>query len=433
MVLVAGARHPSWDVRGMHGLGMDRHSVIQAPRAGTADRRKAHLLAKIVGTLALAAFIISLSAGTAQALDIGEVVEELPVEIGFGVESSSAPEPEPEPEPEQSVTPELTPRATGGLGEVVEDVTEVVTEPASRQPAPTEQAAPQNPVGAIVEPVTRAIEPVADAIEEPVGQVTRSVIEAVEPETDTVQNVVDSAAGAIEEPVTRIVQTVSPVLEEIQQPLQPVLGGVTTSIEETTGLVDDVSTSILDGVDDLVDVTIPVVPSPDDLLGGIDDVSHRAPALDPDPALSGTRPNDPETAISRPDQGPSRSIAGPPHPTVDSPRSPPLPAHQGIVDDRSDSVVAAASPTPSAAGGAADLTIATSEPEPPPYDSESARLKARTGVAATFSSSSSGSTPGLLAVLVLLGLIAPRLSRWLRPRPVLWRPFALAEALELPG
>jgi hypothetical protein len=33
----------------------------------------------------------------------------------------------------------------------------------------------------------------------------------------------------------------------------------------------------------------------------------------------------------------------------------------------------------------------------------------------------------------LLGLIAPRLSRWLRPRPVIWRPYALAEALELPG
>ena len=84
----------------MHGLGMDRHSVIQAPRVGTADRRQAHLLARIVGTLATAAFMISLSAGTAQALDIGEIVEELPVEIDLGI--GSTPPPEPAAEPEQS-------------------------------------------------------------------------------------------------------------------------------------------------------------------------------------------------------------------------------------------------------------------------------------------------------------------------------------------
>jgi len=65
----------------MYGLGMDRQSVRQAPRARTADRRQAHFLARIIGTLATAAFMISLSAGTAQALDVGEIVEELPVEI----------------------------------------------------------------------------------------------------------------------------------------------------------------------------------------------------------------------------------------------------------------------------------------------------------------------------------------------------------------
>ena len=59
------------------------------------------------------------------------------------------------------------------------------------------------------------------------------------------------------------------------------------------------------------------------------------------------------------------------------------------------------------------------------------RALARTTASGSSSSSSSVST--VLAVLFLLGLIAPRLSRWLRPRPVIWRPYALAEALELPG
>ena len=350
---------------------------------------------------------------------------------------------------------------------------EVVTEPVSRQTAPSQQPSPQNPVNAIVEPVIQVIEPVIEVVEEPVGQVTRPAIEAVEPATDTVQNVVDSAAGAIDpvaevieepvahvtrpaiealepvtgavqnvvdsttgaiaEPVTRIVQTVSPALEEIQEPLEPVLGVVTTTVETATGLVDEVSTPILDGVDDLVDVTLPLVPLPDDPLGGVEDDPDRGPAFDPNPSVSGPPSNEPVTPIPRPDQGPSKSITNPQPPTVGSPLLPPLPAQPGIVDDGSRSLIAAASPTPIAPSFAVGARVAANDPESPPYDSESAGLRARTGVVAASSSSGSGSTSGLLAVLVLLGLIAPRLSRWLRPRPVLWRQFALAEALELPG
>ena len=313
----------------MHGLGMNRQSVKQAPTAGGADRRQAHLLAKILGTLALAAFMISLSAGTAQALGIGEIVEGLPVEVDLGIGST----PESETEPEQ---------AAGGLGEVVEDVTETVTESVSSQPAPTQQSAPQNPVNTIVEPVTRAIEPVAEVIEEPVGQVTRAIepvaevieepvgqvtrpaMETVEPVTNTVRAVVDSAAGAIEEPVTRIVQTVSPALEEIQEPLHPVLGVVTTTVETTTGLVDEVSTPIFDDVDDLVGVTLPLIPSPDDLIGGIDDVLDSGPDAGPAPTVPGSPSKDPETAVSRPDQGPSRSVTSPPRPGIGSLLPPPI-------------------------------------------------------------------------------------------------------------
>ena len=96
----------------MHGWGMDRQSVRQAPTAGGADRRQAHLLAKIVGTIALAAFMISASAGTARALGIGEIVEELPVDLGIGST--------PAPESEQPIAPEQASQAAG-LGEVVEE------------------------------------------------------------------------------------------------------------------------------------------------------------------------------------------------------------------------------------------------------------------------------------------------------------------------
>jgi hypothetical protein len=428
----------------MHGLGMDRQSVIQAPWAGGAHRRLAHLLAKIVGTVALAAFMISLSAGTAQALGIGEIVEELPVEVDLGIGSSSAPE---------SGQPSQTAR---GLGEVLEDVTEVVAEPSSSQPAPTQESAPQNLVNTIVEPVSEVIEPVAEVVEEPVGQVTRAIepvaevieepvgqltgpaMEAVEPVTDTVRAVVDSATGAIEEPVTRIVQTVSPGLDEIKEPLQPVLGVVTTTVETATGLVDEVSAPIFDGVDDLLGVTLPLVPSPEDLLGGIDEVLGGEPDSGPVPSMPGSRSKDPETAVSGPDQGPSRSVTSPPRPPPAGALPPPIapiaepPGHP---DNPTHSPMAASVTMQSASPEASGATTTTRDAPPPPYDSQDAGVSIRTGVVAASSpsTSSSGSASGLLGVLVLLGLIAPRLSRWLRPRPVLCRPFALAEALELPG
>ena len=418
------------------GWVMDRQSVRQAPTAGGADRRQAHLLAKIVGTIALAAFMISASAGTARALGIGEIVEELPVDLGIGST--------PAPESEQPIAPEQASQAAG-LGEVVEDITEVVTEPVSSQPAPTHQSAPQNPVNTIVapvtgviEPVTEVIEPVAEVIEEPVGQMTRRAIESVEPVTETARAVVDSAADAIEEPLTGIIQTVSPVLDEIQEPLQPVLGAVTTTVEKTTWLVDEVSTPIFDGVDDLVDVTLPLIPSPDDLLGGIDDVLDSDRDNGPVSSVPGSPSKDPGTAISRPDQGPSRSITNPPPPPLGSllpPPIAPIAEPPGHTDNPKHSPISASAATHSPSWGASGGTATTWDDPPPPYDPDDAAVPIRTGVVAASSpsSSSSGSTSGLLAVLVLLGLIAPRLSRWLRPRPVLWRPFALAEALELPG
>ena len=40
---------------------------------------------------------------------------------------------------------------------------------------------------------------------------------------------------------------------------------------------------------------------------------------------------------------------------------------------------------------------------------------------------------GFFVVLAAMGLLAPRMSRWLRLRPVLWRRYALAAAIDIPG
>ncbi len=409
---------------------MDRHSVTKAPQAGGADRRQDHLLVKILGTLAVAAFMISVSAGTAQALGIGEVVEVLPVEVDLG----TGPAPESQPEPEQPTAPEQPAQGSTGLGEVVEEMTEVTTEPVSDQPGPTQQPAPQNPVNTIVEPVGRVVSPVAEVIEEPVGgQATRPAIEAVEPVTDTVEKVVDSASGTIDKPVNGVLQTVSPILEEIDEPLKPVLGAVTTSVERTTEVVEDVSAAVRDGVDELAAVAVPLVPSPADLLGGVDEVIGGIPDFDADPAVPGLSSPDPERAISGPDQEPSPSMTNPPREPLASPLPAPIAANAETVDNVSYSEVPALPTAPPALRNASGQGLALSGAEPSPRDSEGSGLPSRAPVVAASSSSISGSFSGLLAVLVLLGLIAPRLSRWLRPRPVLWRPFALAEALALPG
>jgi hypothetical protein len=268
--------------------------------------------------------------------------------------------------------------------------------------------------------------------------VTGPALEAVEPVTDTVRAVVDSAAGVIDKPVNGIVQTVSPVLEEIDEPLQPVLGVVTTTVEKTTGMVDEVSTPIFAGVEDLVDVALPLIPSPDDLLGGVDDVLDTDPDTGPVPSVPGSPSNDPGRAISRPDQGPSRSVPSPPPPPLGSLLPAPIvPVAEppGHTHSPTHSPMVVPETTRRAFWEASGLNTTTGDTSLPPYDSEDSGAPIRAGVVAASSpsSSSSGSASGLLAVLVLLGLIAPRLSRWLRPRPVLWRPFALADALELPG
>jgi hypothetical protein len=199
------------------------------------------------------------------------------------------------------------------------------------------------------------------------------------------------------------------------------------TVEGTTEVIGGISTPVLDGVGDLVDPPLPSIPAPDGVTDG------GTSGSDPDPVLGPRSPDSP-VDISNPGEPPATSD-GPltrpvlvPVPSLLTTPSSGVPRSQTEAEGGS---TRESPPTPitmaDAVGGGGSL----GDERPPIGGDQSPRALARP--TASGSSSPSGSVSSLLAVLVLLGLIAPRLSRWLRSRPVLWRPYALAEALELPG
>jgi hypothetical protein len=358
----------------MQWAGMNDHSDRQAPRAEVADRRQGHMIAKLLGTVALASFLLMISAGTARALGIGEIVDESPLD--------------PVTEPLEDVTATVT--------EAVEPVTDTVIESAGT---------------------------VARTVEEPVSRAA----EAVEPVTETVAGVTETAKETIEPPVTAVTETVGKVLEEVERPIQPVLGMIDETVEGTTEVIGGITTPVVDGVDDLIDPALPSNPGPDGVTDG------ETPGSDPG-RVSGPRAPVFPVDTSNPAAPPASSdgpLAGPvPIPVPSSSTTPPsgMPRIQTEAEGGS---TRESPPTPiimaDAVGGGGSLG---DDGSPIGGDALSRALARPTGGE---SSSYSGSVSSLLAVIVLLGLIAPRLSRWLRSRPVLWRPYALAEALELPG
>ncbi len=391
----------------MHWAGMDLHLDGQAPRAGEADRRQRHIIAKVVGTISLAIFIVTVTSGTARALGVGEVVEALPIEIELGTETLPEPEPEPaEPPVEQSAP------GTTGLGEVVETVTEVVTTPGSTE-SPAHPAS-QDPVASVLEPVTQVVEPVTEVVDEPVDQIARPALDPLEPLTETVADVVDSAADTVQQPLTPVTESVSLLVGVIHEPVQPVLHLVGAAVNGSIDAVENVTAPVLEGVEEL----LPVVP--DDLIEAVDDALVGIRGPDPDPGTSYSPPV-PDGQAGAPVES-SRVPA-----EIDSPMPTVI---TSVRNTRNTSDPAAYSRSPAILPHApSGITEDTGAPEGP----ASAALRARSGSMSSLNSPGSASPSGLLAVLVLLGLIAPRLSRWLRSRPVLWRPIALAEALEVPG
>jgi hypothetical protein len=371
----------------------------QAPRAEVADRRQGHIIAKLLGTLALASFLLMISAGTARALGIGEIVDESPLDP-----------------------------VTETVENVTEPVTDIIEEPV------TQVAEAVEPVTEAVEPLTEPVEDVtetvaeaAEPVTEPVEEVTETVTRAAKPVTEVVAAVTETVTETIDQPLTEVTGTVGSVLEEVKEPIEPVLDVIDETVEGTTEIIGGVTTPVLDGVDDLVDPALPSIPAPDGATDG------GSSGSDPDPVMGPRSPDSP-VDISNPGEPPATSDGPMTTPVlVPAPSfltTPPSGVPRGQTEAEGGST-RESPPTPITMADAVEGGGSLGDEGSPVGEDPSPRALARP--AASGSSSSSGSVSSLLAVIVLLGLIAPRLSRWLRSLPVLWRPYALAEALELPG
>ena len=419
---------------------MANHWDTTAPLAGRVDQRQGHIIARIIGTLALAGFMLGLATGTARAGALGDIVEELPVDIGLGQEATPAPapptEPDPNPEPSVESTPQEPSQSdeAAGLGEVIEGVAEPVVQPVKDIVAPVADAV-EEPVRAIVQPV--------DAVQQPVREVVDAAQPVVERVDESVGEIVQPVVGTVEGPVTQVVEQVAPVIAGMQRPLDHVIDPTLDLIEDTPGSVPGLVDEVLDQVNGIVNVTglldgpLELISGTDDLIGELVDTiggnaetgSNPAGPLDP-----GTTPDGWETPATGPPRAGRTSDDLVPLPV--HPEAPGVPNESAIqigdvrspVSEKSPEAAPASNPTllgPSS-GGHMGLS--------PIDDGDESTTQTRLPRGASTSPfSSSGPAAGLVAVLVLLGLIAPRLSRWLRPRLVLWRPIALAEALELPG
>jgi hypothetical protein len=244
---------------------------------------------------------------------------------------------------------------------------------------------------------------------------------------ETVEGVVGPVTATIEGPVTGVTETVGSVLEEVQEPLQPVIDVVDETIEGTTGVIGGVTTPILEEVDELIDPVLPSIPTPD--VG--DDPEDGASISDPGPVRGPGRPDTPSNPPGSRIHLPDHPLAQPVLVPIPSLLTTPPPAVGAGQASDEGGALRESPPNPNfmadpVRGG--DSPGGAGPPDAPrPWPSS---IALPTGTA---SSSGSGPALSLLAVLVLLGLIAPWLSRWLRSRPVIWRPYALAEALELPG
>jgi len=399
--------------------GMGNHRDNAAPLRGRADRRRGHIIARILGTFALAGFMFALTTGTARAGVLGEIVDELPVDIGLGQAGPAPAEPEP-----------------NGLEEVIEVVVETVT----ILPGDPEQAEPvadgaEEPASGAGQPVENVPEPVAGLVEQPTADgVVESVVGIVE---GTGVEVVQPVVDVVQAPVAPVVEHVAPVVSGIAEPLSPVVEPALDLIGDTVGtlpgVVDQLPSPLLDVINGLVNVP--------GLITGIGNLVENFEEPD-ETAFDSAQPVVPDI----PPDGKEATVTGPPvagaapfDPAPVGPEEPGLaatsPIPTDVTSERSpaETTAWALAPPPDPLVIAPDLVGRTGSPPVDDRDYEVAPAPHLEISSTVPASSNSGPTAGLVAVLVLLGLIAPRLSRWLRPRPVHWRPIALAEALELPG
>lgn len=371
-----------------------------------------------------------------QTFPIDEVVEVLPLPAPEPEPATSAPAtPEPDAAPEPATSPPTVPGAPAaaseapsegsaapvavvddavtGVDPVVADLPEHVTDPVSQaahdpSPLPSpDSSAPPSPVPGVQSPVDPLVAdetadplrlaPTLDGVPSGLGVLQEApVLESLPSLPEVVAGADQLVIDAAEDLVGPVGSLIAPSLSVLDTVLEPVadLVGVTVS-----------------GLADTVDSLVPILPAP-----GSSPPSVTPSVVTPgqeDPPPMEERRIEPVVTTEPVGSGTSSARAG-----IIA-----RPAPSELVD-----VTLTAATVPAIISDRAPTTRSQ-------HDTAGAVNWVRTSgqTRSILPTSTSGQVFAFVAVLALLGLVAPRLSRWLRLQPVLWRPNALALAIERPG
>ena len=446
-------------------------------RHGSIDRIAKQLLSSVVTGLFL--LIGTASAGAVELVDevvevipveeandglpVDEVVEVLPVpapEPESATPAPSAPEPDAEPEPTTSPPPTSQPaapqapaaatapppessvapvtvvdEAVSGLEPVVADLPDPVTDPvseppqAAHDPSPLPSADSQAPPSPMPGPVQSVVDslvadepadpphlaPILDGVQNGLGSLQETPVLDHLPSLPEVvagaDQLVTGAGGDLAEPIGSLSAPSLSVLDDVLEPALDVVEGSVSGLEDT------------------VDSLVPNLPVP----------GSSPPIVTPNVVIPGQ-----EDPLAAPDPGDGRRTgSGIPPPTQVRKVEPVVttePVGPETTSTRASVIAHPAAPNgPVDAVLTADLLPAsisdrapTTRSQPDPTGAGNwVRTSGQTR--STLPNSISTQVFAFVAVLALLGLVAPRLSCWLRLQPVLWRPNALALAIERPG
>jgi hypothetical protein len=440
-----------------------RHGVIE------------RIAKQLLSSLVIGLFLI-LGTASAKAVElVDDVVEVLPVEEPVDEVVEVLPLPAPEPEPATSAPPAAPPNAEP----------EPTTLPPATPPSPAPEspgaATEPQPVGsvapvAVVDDAVSGLEPVVADLPgpdtDPVSQPPPAVndpspspgTDSPEPQSPTpgaVQSVVDSllagepAAPPDLAPILDGTQKglgapqETPVLEHLPSLPEVVAGADQLLIGAAGDLVEPVGSltapallvldDVLDPVSDLVEDTVSgLAGTVDSLVPNLPVPGSSAPIVIPIVVIPGH-----EDPVAAPDPGDERRRrSGIPPPTEArsiepvgttdpvGPQTPSVragmiapPAQDGLAD-----VVLSADMLPDTITDGATTHQSRNDPA-----GAGKWVWSSDQMPSTPPTSTSGQVFAFVAVLALLGLVAPRLSRWLRLQPAVWRPNALALAIERPG
>jgi len=413
-------------------------------------------------------------------LPVDEVVEVLPLpapEPEPATSAPAAPEPDAEPEPEPATSAPAAPEP------------DAEPEPEPSPPATAQPAAPEAPGAAAEPPPVGSVAPVA-VVEDAVSGLEPGVVDLPEPVADPgtqpARAVNDpspisspdspappsSMPGAVQKAVASLVPDepadplhLAPTLDDVRSWLVsfeetpfledfpylagPVAGADQLLIGAAGDLVESVGSliapsllvldSVLEPVSDLVEDSVSgLAGTVDSLVPNLPVPGSSPPIVIPSVVIPGH-----EDPVAAPVPGDERRTGSGIPPPTQVGRIEPVVTTEPVGPETT-SERAGMIPRP-AADGLADVALTTDMVPATISDRAPATRSQHDPAGAGNAVWSSGQTPSTLptstssqvfafvAVLALLGLVAPRLSRWLRLQPVLWRPNALALAIERPG